>query len=271
MTGCTTTEYWKHNSKPASYFQQDQAYCLNAAINAVPNIAVPTQTTEVRIAQPRSYDTTCTTALGNLNCRTTANTGPVSAFERYQASPQAQMNGAIQQTRATYAETCLVRMGWSKLDPEIVRKEQQNDADQKAIFESAKKQIDIDQRRYVESICKSNKYSEVTRIAPCSTDEIYAWHLSNTDYITKNQKDLYADVSAENTRLNDSLIQFYSKYSNPKFKYLLISAHTNKREQELNNDINLMTMKITWGEYNKINKTISDEYKNKMKAVQENQ
>lgn len=231
ISGCTTVEYWNHSTKDPNEFQKDQAYCINIAIKAVPNIAVPAQAAEIRPPQPTSYDTSCSQAFGGFNCRTKANVGPISAFERYQVSPQAQMNAAVEQTRASYVETCLVQMGWKKLDPETVRNAQNTENQYKSNLEAARKQLSIDVQHYTEKICKSDKYIEVTKLAPCSIPDINAGHLSNSEYINKAQKDLFVDISIENTKMNDSVINFYKNYANPSIRDRLIEVQVKKRSR----------------------------------------
>lgn len=260
LGGCTTTEYWKHHSKPPSAFQNDHAFCSNSAIQAVPNIAALSQPAQVRTPQPTSFDTSCSAVFGTLNCRTTPNTGPASIFDQYQISPQAQMNAAVDRTRVAYVEACLVRLGWAKLDTETVLKAQQVEAQRKASFEAAQKKLNDEIKKYTEKTCKSEKYLPVTKLAPCHIPEIDAGHLSNSEYMTQEQKILFIDVSRENKKMNDSIIDFYTNYASPDLKQRLINLQSKKRDAEINNDSDLMSFKITWGDYNRLNKMISDDY-----------
>lgn len=260
LGGCNTTEYWKHHSKPPSAFQNDRAFCLNSAIQAVPNIAALSQPAQVRTPQPTSFDTSCSAVFGTLNCRTTPNTGPVSILYQYQISPQAQMNAAVDRTRAAYLEACLVRVGWSKLDTETVLKAQQLEAQRKASFEAAQKKLNDEIKQYTEKTCKSEKYLPVTKLAPCHIPEIDAGHLSNSEYMNQEQKTLFIDVSRENKKMNDSVIYFYANYAGADIRQRLINLQSQKRDAEINNDSDLMSFKITWGDYNRVNKKISDDY-----------
>ncbi len=267
LGGCTTTEYWKHHSKPPSAFQNDHAFCSNSAIQAVPNIAALSQPAQVRTPQPTSFDTSCSAVFGTLNCRTTPNTGPASIFDQYQISPQAQMNAAVDRTRVAYVEACLVRLGWAKLDTETVLKAQQLEAQRKASFEVAYKKLNEEIKQFTEKTCKSEKYLPVTKLAPCSIPEIDAGHLSNSEYITQEQKNLFIDISRENKKMNDSVIYFYTNYTGADIKQRLVNLQSKKRDAEINNDSDLMSSRITWGEYNKINIKISKDYEQELKYL----
>jgi len=67
--------------------------------------------------------------------------------------------------------------------------------------------------------------------------------------------------------MNDSVIYFYTNYTGADIKQRLVNLQSKKRDAEINNDSDLMSSRITWGEYNKINIKISKDYEQELKYL----
>ena len=113
LAGSSQT-YRSHPTKSEAQFNADKAFCQNEAIrNVQPTVAAPVAPVYTPSTQ---YSTNCYSMGTAVNCTTTAQPNYIGQLQQQNAQNMAQTgaNFGTAIARGTYAENCMVNLGWSK-------------------------------------------------------------------------------------------------------------------------------------------------------------
>lgn len=245
LAGCAQTQ-WTHPTKNQTQFQMDSAYCQNESMRSVQQQAaapvVPAYT------PPTQYDTSCSRSGNYVNCSTTSQGNYAAQLAQQNAQNMAQAGANIGTgiARQQYVENCMMSLGYRK--QQVTSQAQSNSP---SMAQQYKLNIDELNASFRNNVCGDERFKPLFLKSSCSANEISLNQLADNEKISESEKELLNLYTERNREFLNGELDIINKYMASPMKDEISIFRRKQFNEAINERIELIQGKITWGEYNK--------------------